>query len=491
MLKKSHLIMLAIGALLSAGGYLLWSTLFYRLGYPLDDAWIYQTYARNLAQSGMWAFMPGVPSGGSTGPLWALLLAAGYLLRLDHFLWSYLLGSAALFALGVTGIWGVRTLNPEVGKLSLLAGAALIFEWHLTWAAGSGMETALSGMLAAGVLVYLLRTEITPRAWFLLGLTIGASIWVRPDGLLLLAPAGFALLLGGARTWRTKFRDGALLLAGFGLLFGLYLLFNQAIAGTIWPNTFYAKQAEYAKLQTIPLIRRYVQQLLLPLTGVGIVLLPGFLLSLAESIRQRRWARLGVFLWFFGYLGAFAWRLPVTYQHGRYVMPAMPIFFILGLAGTLKWSRAHWDGAQMFPRVLAKTWLLLTLLVSGIFWFLGANAFARDTAIIETEMVASAQWIATHTEPGAVVAAHDIGALGYFGGREIIDLAGLISPEVIPFIRDENQLAAYLDSQDADYLMTFPDWYPALTAQAFLVYQTQGEFSPKAGGENIAVYRWR
>lgn len=37
-------------------------------GFPLDDAWIHQTYARNLAQSGQLAYLPGQPSAGSTSP---------------------------------------------------------------------------------------------------------------------------------------------------------------------------------------------------------------------------------------------------------------------------------------------------------------------------------------------------------------------------------------------------------------------------------------
>ena len=40
-------------------------------------------------------------------------------------------------------------------------------------------------------------------------------------------------------------------------------------------------------------------------------------------------------IWFVGFLALYAWILPVTYQHGRYVMPAMPIFFLLALAGML------------------------------------------------------------------------------------------------------------------------------------------------------------
>lgn len=113
-----------------------------------------------------------------------------------------------------------------------------------------------------------------------------------------------------------------------------------------------------------------------------------------------------------------------------------------------------------------------------------------DVAVIESEMVATANWVADNTGGESLVAAHDIGALGYFSGRNLVDLAGLVSPEVIPFIRDEALLADYLDEQAAEYLVTFPDWYPVLTTKGELIHQTRQEFSPTMGGENMAVYRW-
>ena len=55
----------------------------------------------------------------------------------------------------------------------------------------------------------------------------------------------------GERTSRAKpvlsgLLIGGLIGAGTALLFAPYLLFNLVVEGSIWPNTFYAKQAEYA-----------------------------------------------------------------------------------------------------------------------------------------------------------------------------------------------------------------------------------------------------
>jgi hypothetical protein len=187
----------------------------------------------------------------------------------------------------------------------------------------------------------------------------------------------------------------------------------------------------------------------------------------------------------------------VTYQHGRYLIPVMPVYFVLGLVGMLDWLQSGGAPAAApgalpaWRRIVQRAWLISTGLVLLVFWLLGARAYALDVAVIETEMVETARWVNQNTPAGALVAAHDIGALGYFGDRPLLDLAGLVSPEVIPFIRDEAGLAAYLEQRRAEYLVTFPGWYPALTAQAALIYQSQADFSPQLGGENMSVYRWQ
>jgi len=488
---RSNLLIVAVVAILSTAGYVIGSYLYYKIGYPLDDAWIYQTYARNLSQLGEWSFIPGKASGGSTGPLWVIFISAGYFIHFDHHLWSYLLGSITLFVIGIIGMYGFKRIQPQHANGAIVTGVILVLDWHLVWASASGMETLLAALTATFTLVYLLKPNLQQKDWFFIGVLIGISVWIRPDGITLLGPAGLVAIMAEKPFFQLKFRKGLLLMAGFAIPFGLYLVFNQITARTIWPNTFYAKQAEYATLRNISIFWRLAQQFIVPLAGIGIALLPGFLLTTFDALKTRKWAILAGILWFVGYLAIYALRLPVTYQHGRYIIPAIPIYLLLGTSGMISWIFNHLKSQQMLLRVFAKVWLISSASILGLFWILGAKAYAEDVAIIESEMVTTALWVSENTANDALIGAHDIGALGYFGGRDIVDLAGLISPDVIPFIRDEVLLAEYLDTKNVDYLMTFPDWYSTLPNQSVLIFQTKGEFSPALGGENMAIYQWR
>ena len=94
-------ILLAAAAGVALAVYLLFSQATFRLGFPLDDAWIHQTYARNLAETGEWAFIPGRHSAGSTSPLWSALIALGYLAGLAPLIWTYIFGWLALSGLAL------------------------------------------------------------------------------------------------------------------------------------------------------------------------------------------------------------------------------------------------------------------------------------------------------------------------------------------------------------------------------------------------------
>ena len=470
----------ALLALLAVGGYLGISALYFRVGFPLDDAWIHQTYARNLAQYGEWSFVRGQVSAGSTSPLWSLLLAVGALFASPPYAWTFLLGALALAGLAVTGENFYRAAGGRAGRTAWV-GVFLALEWHLVWAAASGMETALFALLVLLVLAEIVRPA--PR-WGLLGLLIGVSAWVRPEGITLLGPLLMAAAFSPQR--RTALWRG---LGGFLLLFGPYLLFNRVLAGSFWPNTFYAKQAEYAAQLQFPLAQRLASLAVLPLAGGGVLLLPGFVAAGVRAVRGRRWGLLAAGLWWLGTLGLYALRMPVTYQHGRYLIPSMPVFFVLGCLGTVEIFQWMRQGGRWLA-LLQRAWAASLAVVCVLFYLLSGFYYAQDVAIIETEMVPAAHWLAGHTAPDELIAVHDIGAVGYFSQRPLVDLAGLVSPEVIPFIRDEDRLAQYLDERQVSVLVTFPTWYRHLTDGRDVLYSSGGRYAPDLGGENMTIYRW-
>ena len=254
------------------------------------------------------------------------------------------------------------------------------------------------------------------------------------------------------------------------------------------PNTFYAKQAEYTSWQALPITERLGQLSLQLLGGPSFLLLPGIIIWLVKSVKTRSWGGLLALTWVAGYLTIYVSRLPV-YQHGRYIMPAMPILFLIGLLAVVEFAsskvfgRYHW-----FVNTL---WVASLGVVSILFVILGARAYAQDVALIEQEMVAPAKWVNANLLPNAVIAAHDIGALGFFDNHELIDMAGLVTPDVIPFIRDEDRLSAYLDEQGVDYLIAFADLYPDMVLGKEEVFVADGSVAEEANWAPMTIYRWK
>ncbi|MEJ2749777.1 MAG: hypothetical protein P8183_17995, partial [Anaerolineae bacterium] len=490
-------------------------------GFPLDDAWIHQTYARNLARNGRFEFVPGVVSSGSTSPLWTILLAAGYLLRLPYLLWAYLLGGLSLWLLAWAGMRLWRHLWPVYARRDWLAGVVLVLTWPLVWAAASGMETLLFAALGL-----VLVGEYTNGKWrvgsgewevasgkspifnfqspAILGFLSGLLILIRPDGLVLLLLLALGLgLRAGTMANRVK---RVAVFGGTAVLPLLpYFAFNLWSSGSVWPNTFYAKQIEYAVLLEQPLLARLAHLLFFSLggpesgwrglSGAHLLLLPGLVtaayLALRADWQKKHLFHLLPLLWAGGHVALYAWRLPVTYQHGRYLLAALPIWVLYGLAGWFWLINRIRNGRAAFM-IRQVAWLTFGILLL-FFLLFGSQSYAQDVAFIEGEMVATAHWLAANTRPDDLIAAHDIGAIGYFGQRPLLDLAGLVTPEIIPYLDDEAEIGRYIRENRADYLVTAPGWpYEEVVDGGTAVtpiYSTNFAWTRENGLNNMTVYR--
>ena len=510
-------IAIVLVAFLSVTGYVLWASSQGLAGFPLDDAWIHQTYARNLAETGQLAYLPGQPSSGSTSPAWSFLLSIGYLLGLDFRTWAYLLGALSLAATAwlayrlLLRLPPLRQLSGQVSRpaAALLAGLFCAVEWHLVWAAASGMETILFTALSLALVEYF-SSQVTMRqspegpasvqkeqaivSALGMGLLGGVLVLTRPEGLLLAGMVILGLVIFPRPTDRSQVLN-RLMVAGLSLLalagvLAPYLAFNLRASGAIFPNTFYAKQVEY--LSDWPLPVRFWRVLSPTLAGAQVLLLPGFVYAAYVLIRRREWPAVLPLVWWLAVLSVYALRLPVNYQHGRYLIPTIPWVVIYGIWGTALVLRSR--SPNLVVRVISRGTPVAIVLLAVLFWGRGAFAYGDDVAFIEGEMMAMARWIEENAPPDTIVAVHDIGAVGYLTDRPLLDLAGLITPEVIPIMTDAEKLADWMLEHGAEYAIFFPDFSPTyeqLDADARLeqVHCTDFAWTQAAGLKNMCAYR--
>ena len=147
-----------------------------RAGFPLDDSYIHLQFARNLIHDGQMAFNAGVPSSGSTAPLYPMLLAGVYLVVRNWVAASIILGAitslaTALIAYGIVRNWTKR------GDLARWAGILTVLLSPTVVQAYNGMESPVYSVF------FLLGLWCWPTARLRLvgSLFWAIGMWLRPE----------------------------------------------------------------------------------------------------------------------------------------------------------------------------------------------------------------------------------------------------------------------------------------------------------------------
>jgi hypothetical protein len=112
---------------------------------------------------------------------------------------------------------------------------------------------------------------------------------------------------------------------------------------------------------------------------------------------------------------------------------------------------------------------------------------------IEAMQVALGRWVDAHAPRTARLAVNDIGAIAFVSRREILDLMGLVTPEILPYRRQgEDGVIRFVQESCPDYVIVFPTWFPRLTARADLLeplHQVRLARVEVSGGPEMVVYR--
>jgi hypothetical protein len=473
-------------------------------GFPLDDAWIHLQFARNLADGHGFSFNPGVPSSGSTAPLWTIALAP---------LLAGGLGPVpAALGLGIVLTCGTVVLSAEFSRLAtgsrfwgLVAGLFVAVSGRVVWASVSGMEGPLFSLLTVAALVaYMQALERPDSSWGAWGALAALAGAARPEAFVIFPILAIHWTVHiASRHEIVRVRAMLVPLATFAIVALGYVLLNYHGGGHPLPMTFYAKTEEKGvwhaitsldlqsirEIGTWPLVS--LNKLLLFFMGQSgllyAVLLVGLLAlcDVLQPIRLRRGAGLlAAVVLLTPLLKGLLAPVPSILVHlGRYITHLTVLMLI---AATVGFFALH--------HLSRRRWVVPLIVVVAL-----ARLTAQDLREARTNslwvknindlQVVAGRWLAEHTSPETVIATNDIGAVAYFSGRRIVDTEGLVSPEAIPFKRAKN-LAGLLESTRPDLLVIFPEWYPDIQGSPLLTEVRRfGARKVVAGGRELVVYR--
>ena len=499
------------------------------VGFPLDDSWIHMQIARNLSQGAGMYFNAGDSVSASSAPLWTLALAGLHLLPVDTVWAAKGVGMLLLIACGIFTYLVGRGVGLQ-RDWAFVAGLATVTTPRLVWGAISGMEITLyAGLSTAAIWLYLKRSGQTrpavdsqssnqslPPAVVLL---CSAASLARPECLLL-----FPLILGDLLLRRNA-TSGSGMTAGilsswrpcmlYAATLAPFAVFNLATIGHIFPNTYYAKVGSYglfgalARQDLIQIIKCFSYYPLLQLIEL-------IQFSLENSVITTLGVVVGACVWG-GKSGSGRFvllliiALPLVrgvvapfkgplFQHGRYVAHLVPLLTIVGVLGLREVALflcKRWRVQGGSFRAVRISWFLWAAVAANAAWLQPGQAreYAGNVHDIQQMHVRMATWLAGNTPHDAVIATHDIGALGYFSGRRIIDTAGLVTPEVLPHLRPgepaDQGVLEFLRLAKPEYVVILPSWYPDLAHSKHLApaHEVVLEKRSISAGDRLVAYQ--
>ncbi len=189
------------------------------------------------------------------------------------------------------------------------------------------------------------------------------------------------------------------------------------------------------------------------------------------------------------------------FHEQRYIAQLVAIALVAGCAALTEipgWSR----GA-----VRRRGAILCLLGISAAGTAQGMTRYDLEVKNITEMQVRVGRWLASREDKPSLLATNDIGAIGFITRARILDLTGLATPEVIPFLRrrappgwrnygwngaNEAALLEFLRERRPDYVAIFPSWYPSPFFRAALgeaVLQVSLRDNLICGDDTMIVYR--
>jgi hypothetical protein len=407
--------------------------------YVIDDTFIHLQYAKHVREGHGLVFNVGDPVPGTTSPLWSLLLGWVPGVGIDPVLLSKLLSSFAGLAALLLFLRAAGGLLQQPAAVAAATVAWAVNAWMVRWTP-CGMETSLAVLLV--LLGWLVGRGSNQAAAgvsrrFLVGLIWGLASLVRPEAGILAAvyivisaiwPSG----LSGRPTVTDRLRALAAPAAGAALAVLPFLVYSYFLYGTPIPGTLAAKSsggvgatvAAFRLLQSAKIVGAVCTVEVLAI----LLLLPGL-----KGVFRRGDAALHIASWAWLLLiplGYAARGVPVI---SRYLLPLLPLIVLYAWFLLEQWKLSR---PTVVRRVVFAAALIVSVALNLVVYTYRVVPHTREfTAGMERTLIPWGKWLGEHSDPDAVVATPDIGAIGFYSDRQVLDLGGLVSPDIVPLMQ--------------------------------------------------------
>ena len=403
----------------------------YLTGFTADDAFITFRYAENLAAGNGFVYNLGEKVLGTTTPFFTLLLAFLAALRIP-------VPTAALFislvSSGLTASVLYRFAQSlRFGRFAVLPALAYILWPRSIPSDACGMETALFTLLIVSAFYF----QHKNLRLYAVGMATLAAV-TRPEGV------GLLLLLTVYDFFADR-HNRKLYIIVPAIIIVPWLLFSTLYFGSPLPNSVVAKLALYSRFGDTSFWNKLAY-----LMGwhqyYGYALLVAAVFGGRWLVKKQNFGRLEI-IWLVGTV--------LFYLLGRsrvffwYIVPVFPVYFIFIMAAIpFFFDKISYPARKHKTAGAALAVLLAAALLAGNY-----EPFLRHEESREFYRNIHQQigyYLNVRADRTELVAAEDIGYIGYYSGRRILDRDGLVSPVAVPYNREGRYLDLILDQR--------PDW---------------------------------
>ncbi len=414
------------------------------VNYAYDDAYITYRYAQNLSLGHGFVYNLGQDFLGTTTPLYSLILAASSLL-LPIPIASGILSLCSL--LGSILLIEVLGRQSKIRFAGSLASLFLFTEPQIYQIFGGETLLVYFLLVPAGLTLH----QGGYRG--LAAITFGLAILGRMDAVI------FVALVYGVDTLRRRqlpIKEGLLI----AVLLLPWFLYSMTVFGQLFPATMATKMAMGAS-GAWKLFGPGSQIYLYELNPYQGLWAPAFVLLLLLGV-WRSLFKERVWLFFLGnsllFAAIYQWILASAFSHWYLA----PLYFshalLLGAGIRQIWTlfqnpfpdarrRIRINGLPTLVRVVFIA-LIITVVTQG---FRGTRTF--DTQPPRRELYTEVgRWLNNHTRSDESVTYYEIGYLGWFSDRTIIDPVGLVTPGGLESIR-QGRLHWVVDRYSPDYFI--------------------------------------